>query len=274
MKAPKGSNEPQLDLGRPASTKRFIGVVHLHPLPGSPGYAGDLEGVLDAAAEDARALARGGAHGAIVENFGDRPFRPGRVDPETVAAMARALERCREAAPDLPLGANVLRNDGRSALGLVAAGAASFVRINVHTGAAVTDQGLIEGRADETLRTRVALAPACPLLCDVHVKHAVPLCGGDLVQAALDTYERGMADALILTGSGTGHAPDPDPIQRVRRALPEAPLFLGSGFSVENAGRFREHLDGAIVGTATKRDGRVDAPVDPERVARLVDALG
>jgi membrane complex biogenesis BtpA family protein len=251
----------------------LIGVVHLTPLPGAPGHAGSLARVLDLAAADAQALAEGGADAILVENFGDRPFRAERVDPETIGAMSLALVACRHAAPHLPLGVNVLRNDARAALGIAAATPASFVRINVHTGVAVADQGLLSGRADETLRERGRLGLDCPLLCDVHVKHATPLGGGDLVDAARDASERGLADALVLSGVATGHAPTAEALQRVRRALPDARLVLGSGLDLENAARFRPLLDAAICGTALKREGRVELPVESERVARLRDAL-
>ena len=51
-----------------------IGVIHLLPLPGSPRYGGDLEPVLLRAEQEATALASGGAHGIIIENFFDAPF--------------------------------------------------------------------------------------------------------------------------------------------------------------------------------------------------------
>ena len=50
------------------------------------------------------------------------------------------------------LGINVLRNDAESALAIAAVVSASCIRVNVHTGARVTDQGVIEGEAAATLR--------------------------------------------------------------------------------------------------------------------------
>jgi uncharacterized protein len=247
----------------------LVGVVHLLALPGAPRHAGGMEPVLERARRDAAALAGGGADALLVENFGDAPFFAGRVPAETVAAMALALAAVCAAAPGLPVGVNVLRNDARSALGLCAGGGASFLRINVHTGAAVTDQGLIEGRAAETLRERARLAPAALILADVHVKHAQPLGGGDLCEAAAEAFERGLADALIVTGQRTGSPPDPADLARVRARLPQAPLLVGSGLTAENAALLLRSADGAIVGTALKEGGRVDAPVDRERVALL-----
>ena len=182
------------------------------------------------------------------------------------------LAAVREEIGDLPFGVNCLRNDARSALGLCAATGASFLRVNVHTGAAVTDQGIIEGRAAETLRERARLCPDAGLFADVHVKHATPLAPVTLVDSAEDTVRRGGADALVLSGSGTGRRAATADFAAVRERVGEVPLFVGSGFCPEDAGEKLAHADGAIVGTWCKREGRVGEPVDRERVARLRDA--
>lgn len=263
-----------MQLLRQGQRPLLIGVVHLGPLPGAPRYDGALAPVLERAALDAAAYAAGGADALIVENFGDVPFFADAVPPETIAAMALALERVGSAAPGVPLGVNVLRNDARAALGLAAATGAAFIRVNVHTGAMATDQGLIQGRAAETLRSRAKLAPDVAILADVHVKHAVPLAGERLVDAAHDAFDRGLADALVLSGRATGAPPDPALVHEVRSALgPDVPLLLGSGVSVTNAAALLAAADGAIVGTALKRDGLLSAPVDPERVAALAAEL-
>ena len=250
----------------------FVGVVHLGALPGAPRFEGDLDAVLAAAAADARALAAGGADALIVENFGDAPFFKESVPAETVAALTLGVQVVREAAPTLPVGVNVLRNDAASALGIAAVTGAAFVRVNVHVGAMVTDQGVIEGRAAETLRLRERLCPGLPLLCDVHVKHAVPLGGGDLGVAARDTWYRGLASALIVSGTGTGAGVATADLEAVRAAVPEAPVWIGSGLDLASLPTLAPLCDGALVGTALKREGRVEASVDEARVRALRDA--
>lgn len=251
----------------------LVGVVHLLPLPGSPGAsrgAVTMQQVLEAAERDATALAQGGVDGLIVENFGDAPFFAERVPPETVAAMALAVERVRVAAGgDVDVGVNVLRNDVRAALGVAAPTGAAFVRVNVHCGSAVTDQGLVHGRAAETLRERERLAPQASIWADVHVKHAVPLAGGDLAEAAVETWSRGRADALIVSGCATGAMPDPRDIASVRGAVPDAYILIGSGLTEANAESLVAHADGAICGTALKMGGDVYAPVERSRVEGL-----
>ena len=44
----------------------LIGVVHLEPLPESPGYKGDIETVIKLAIEDAQSLKNGGIKKIII----------------------------------------------------------------------------------------------------------------------------------------------------------------------------------------------------------------
>jgi membrane complex biogenesis BtpA family protein len=233
------------------SPRAVFGMIHLAPLPGAPLFT-SLDEVIEAALADARAIRDGGCDGFAIENYGDRPFTRGRVEAETVAAMTRVIaEVVREVR--LPFGVNVLRNDAQSALAIAAATGAAFIRVNVHTGAAVTDQGIIEGDAYATLRKRAALAPEVLIFADYLVKHATPM--GEV--SAKDLRLRGLADALIVTGTETGAAADPSRLRALRETV-DAPLLLGSGLTAENAASFAD-ADGAIVGTSLKRDGVVDA---------------
>jgi uncharacterized protein len=248
-----------------------IGMVHLPPLPGAPGFS-TMHGVLEVARRDAAALAEGGVHGIMVENFGDTPFFPDHVPPETVAALALAVAAAMREV-DLPVGVNVLRNDARAALGIAAATGAAYIRVNVHTGAMLTDQGWISGRAHETLRTRHALGHDVAILADVLVKHAVPPAGLTATDAARDLWDRGGADALIVTGPATGSAADAGRLREVRAAVPAAPLLLGSGLSAENVAELWPLCDGAIIGSAFMHGGRAGAGVASDRVRRLLAQL-
>jgi uncharacterized protein len=250
------------------SARPVIGMVHLQPLPGAPGHA-SMERVVDSALRDAAALADGGVDAVLVENYGDVPFFPDAVPPATIAALARVLTELRRAT-GLPLGVNVLRNDARAALGLAATCDAAFVRVNVHTGAMLTDQGWIQGRAHETLRDRALLCPGVAILADVLVKHAVAPAGLDVADAARDTWERGRADGLIVSGTATGAATNPDRLRAVRAAVPAAPLFIGSGLTERNAAALFALADGAIVGSAFQHEGTAGSGVDAGRVRALL----
>lgn len=252
----------------------LIGVVHLPPLPGSPlahrtGKQHSLARSIDFVVRDARTLQLGGCDALIVENFGDVPFYPEAVPAETIAAMSAALVAIRAAVRKLPLGVNVLRNDARAALGIAAALELDFFRVNVHTGAAVTDQGVIEGRAFETLRERARLGSRAAILADAHVKHATPLSREPLSDAVADIAHRSLADAVIISGRATGSPPDPADVEAAARAAGSVPVLLGSGLTQDNARELLAHAGGAIVGTSLKRGGDVAERVDLARVRRL-----
>lgn len=252
--------------------RTLIGMVHLIPLPGSPRWDGSMERAIAAALHDARALADEGIDALLVENHGDAPFTPGRVEPATIAAMAVILAAVRAAVPGVALGVNVLKNDARAALALACAAGAGFIRVNVHAGAVVADQGLVQSDAYATLRDRRLLAADVKIFADVQGKHAAPLAPVELEQEARDLVHRGLADGLVVSGKATGEATPMADVKRVRSAAPGVPLLVGSGVTADSVAELLAVADAVIVGTSVKRDGDVRNPVDPARVRRLVAA--
>lgn len=249
----------------------LIGMIHLPALPGSPRHARPMTEILERALRDALVLRDAGFDAVMIENYGDVPFNAGPIDPAAVAALAVVTADVRRAV-DLPIGVNALRNDARAAMGIAAAAGASFIRVNIHTGVAATDQGMIAGRADETLRYRKAIGADVAVFADVHVKHATPISQPDIALAARDCAYRGLADALIVSGPATGQPTDPTRIERVKSAVPDRPVYVGSGATVDTIAALLNHCDGAIVGTHIKADGETSAPVDADRARAFVQA--
>jgi len=247
---------------------RLIGMVHLLPLPDSPLYGGSREVLLDRALEDARILADAGFDAVLVENFGDRPFRKSSVAPSTVAEMSRIVGEIKRQI-DVPVGIQVLRNDAMASLSIAAATGCVFIRINVHTGVAVTDQGLIEGNAAATLRLRRELRCNVLIFADVHVKHATPLADVPLTSAATDTVERGLADAVIASGPSTGVETDLSDLETIVSAV-SVPVLAGSGVTGGTVANILSIANGVIVGTSIKTGGNTDDPVDPQKAVEFV----
>lgn len=252
--------------------KPIIGMVHLLPLPGSPKYDLSLDQILKRAIQDARSLEKGGADGLIVENLGDAPYLKTNVGPETISAMALVASEVIDAVKIL-VGVNVLRNDVKAALAIAHAAGGKFIRANVFTEAVLTDQGIIEASAPELLRYRRRLGADIKIFADVQGKHGTPLRPRPIEQSAMDAAYRGLADALIISGPRTGEGPDLDDLRRVKKAVPDKPVIVGSGASKRNIAKLFEHADGAIVGTSIKVSGNVQNPVDEGRVRALIAAV-
>ena len=250
-----------------------VGMIHLPPLAGSPRYGGDWSTIENAVLADVKALTAGGVDALMLENFGDAPFYPGRVPAETIAQMT-ALAGLVKRETVLPLGINVLRNDGQGALAIALAVNAAFIRVNILSGARVTDQGLIQGIAQDLLRDRARLgAESIAILADVDVKHSAPLAKIPLEQEVADLIERGGADGLIVSGTGTGQSTSPADVEQVQKIADPVPVLVGSGVSKETIQEFLPAASGFIVGTAFKKGGHPNHPVDGQRVREFMDRL-
>lgn len=251
--------------------KPVIACIHLAPLPGSPGYRGKMNEVFDQALREAKIFEQSGVHALIVENFRDKPFFPDRVPAETVAAMA-AITREVVRAVKIPVGVNVLRNDAQAGIAVAACAEAEFIRVNIHMGAVVSEQGIIQGKSHETLRLREALKSAVLIFADVGVKHAAPLASRGLGAEAKDLEERGAADAIIVSGELTGKETDPADVDVVR-AHTRVPVLIGSGATPQNVHKVLPKADGLIIGSYFKKGGIGENLVDPARVRKFMKKI-
>lgn len=251
----------------------ILGMVHLPPLPGSPNYSGSITKVIDHAMVDTQILKDNGISAVIVENLGDYPYYPMTTEPETVAAMTRVALEVRRAFPDLPMGINVLRNSWKSDIAVALLTDAQFIRLNVLTDAMVTDQGIINGEAYLLLRYRKNLgAQHILLFCDLYSKHAGPVVERNLTTVAQEMVERGMADALIVSGPSTPVPPGVERIRAVQEAVPDTPIILGSGITLDAIDKVAL-ADGSVFGYGAKPSGNMNDPVDGPTVKAFMEAV-
>ena len=253
------------------SAKPLIACLHLMPLPGAPRYAGNMRQVYASALSEVAIFQRYPIDGLIVENFRDTPFYPQRIPAETIAALA-SVSREIVRAVQVPVGVNALRNDAQAALAIATATEADFIRVNVHMDAVVSDQGIIQGASYETLRLRAALRSNVLIFADAGVKHATPLGGRGLAIETRDLDERGLVDAIIVSGEFTGAETSAEDIDMVRQHT-TLPILIGSGVTPENLHRVHSKADGLIVGSYFKQDGKADNLVEEERVKAFIASM-
>ena len=254
--------------------KPVVGMVHLWPLPGAPGYTGyGMKTIVEHALRDAEALVRGGVDGVVVENMWDHPYYVGaEIKPEAIATQAVAAAEVVKSFP-VPVGINVIHNGGVACLAIAVAARARFIRVCILTGARLWDTGELDhGCAAELIRKRKELyASDIHIFADVDKKHSVPFPGIDLA-THIEWTEFYGPDALIVTGRMTGSAPDVEKV-REAKALATRPILIGSGATQENIGALLQHADGVLVGSSLKKDAVMENPVDENRVRSFMDAV-
>ncbi|MBN1340081.1 MAG: BtpA/SgcQ family protein [Bacteroidales bacterium] len=247
--------------------KALIGCIHLMPLPGSPGYEGSMDKVIETALQESAIYRKYGFDGIIIENFGDAPFYPDMVPAGTISAMSVVVYELLRAFNGR-VGVNILRNDAVTAMAVATVTGAHFIRVNIHMGMRVTDQGVIQGKSFETLRLKKNLGSEVLIFADAGVKHSYAPGRYPLEQEAEDLARRGLADAIILTGVATGKPVDPETLSKIKEVT-KTPVIIGSGTNPENIVRYIPAADGFIVGSSLKKDGIASNRLEEERVARF-----
>lgn len=244
------------------SKKVIIGCVHLLPMPSAPMYDGNLEHIYKVALKEAEILYKNGVDAFIIENFRDRPLYPNSVPASTVATMAAIAMEIKSKFP-IPMGIAVLRNDANAALSIATAVGADFIRVNVHVGAVLTAQGLIEGKSHETLRLKASLKSDVKIYADAMVKHSTPVAYDELYKEIRDL--NGISDAVIISGELTGLETDIEDVKLAKEST-DMPIIIGSGVTPENLEKVFNYADGFIVGSYFKEGGNGLNFIDETRV--------
>jgi uncharacterized protein len=253
------------------SAFNLIGVLYLPPMPGAANYSGTpIDEIVDGAARDAQALRDAGFDAALLQNATDVPELP-QVAVETVAAMAAVGAGVR-ARCDIPLGVCVAHNDGAAAVAISYAIGASFVRIKVLTGAAVSAAGLTEACVAQVAALRSRLPVHINVFADVHEVTSVTLGFSDPVQEARQHVRFGGADGVIFT-SDAGAAEALEVISQLKQALgPGVPVLIGGRVNDETIGAVRQGADGAIVATSIRTGTELSGCIDVAKATRLARA--
>jgi len=256
------------------TTCPYVGILALQPLPGSPGYQGDPERVRVALLRDAESFVENGISALLLVNRGDVPFSPRQVAAVTTAWITRLAGDVRRRF-DLPLGIQVLWNDGRSALAVAHAVGASFIRVNLLRGTRAPGEECVSGHAYRLLRDRaqlgaedVAILADLPLAYAHAPSHAVGEDSRPLAEATTALLQFAGADGVIIADHSfsEGRAPSMGEVEEVRSAAGDFPVLIGSGVSAETISRLRPIAEGFLLGVTIRRDGLWTNPVDPARV--------
>jgi membrane complex biogenesis BtpA family protein len=248
--------------------KPVVACVHLLPTLGSHRYDGNVELIYDTAIAEAKTFIECGVDAIIVENFRDGPFFPDRVPTETVATLAGVTREIVRLA-SIPVGVAILRNDAEAAMAVAAATNAAFIRVNVHVGAVLAAQGVVEGKSYNTLRLRSNLRAGVAIFADAGVKHSRPWVYPDLADEIRDVAPH--AEAVIVSGAVTGVETDAQDLAIAKRSTTK-PVLVGSGVTPENLHKVFDVADGFIVGSYFKVEGVPANPIEPSRIRAFMEA--
>ena len=249
--------------------KPVIAMVHLGASPGAPLFESHtgVEGIVESARKDLKALQAAGFDAVMFGNENDRPYEL-KADVASSATMAYVVGRLR-AELALPFGVNVLW-DPISTLAVAAATGASFVR-EIFTGAYASDMGSWTPDAGAALRYRKRLDRGdLALLYNVSAEFAYSLDRRSVADRARSAVFSSVPDAILVSGAITGEAARTEDLEETKRALPGTPVLANTGVKHATVRDVLAVADGCIVGSALKVDGDTWKPIDPDRASEFM----
>lgn len=245
--------------------KPIIALLHLDALPDDPGFCGDINTVIEHAAQDLKALQNGGVDGILFANEFSLPYQP-VADIATISAMAYIIGALKNDIR-IPFGVNVVKNP-IATIDLGAAVGAGFAR-SCFSGAYMGEYGIYVSNSGEAIRRRKALGVEnMKLLFKVNPESDSYLVDRDIQVVAKSIMFGGFADGLCVSGAAAGKEPDDLNLKRVYEvAAPnDVPVFCNTGCNHQNVREKLQYCDGVCMGTAFKKGGVFNGRVEEERV--------
>lgn len=252
-------------------SKQIIGMIHTLPLPGTMNYGGDMAAVTARALEDLESLQAAGVDAVIVENFCDKPAGT-KLKPEQLAALT-AVSAAVMRQSTIPVGIDAAFCDPVASLAIAVAVGAKFIRVPVFVDTVITADGIVTPCAVELQRYRTLLgAQDIALLCDIQTKHTFMLNSDIPIEESAAMAQASGADAIIITGAHTGSATPVETLRKVRAAA-DLPIIAGSGVKAGNVTEQLSLVDAAIVGSAMKKHGKAEEPIDGTLAMTLMEKV-
>jgi membrane complex biogenesis BtpA family protein len=217
-----------------------------------------------------KALEAGGIQTAVVENMFDVPYAI-VPDLETIIAKSYVLGYLKDKT-NINLGVNVQATSGTEEMSTASICGVDFIRAETFVEMRMNSAGLMQNMCAELTRKKHALHSSVRIIADINVKHSSPVIQQPIDRLNHQAIEAG-PDRIILTGLATGSARTVSDAEIYKKICGDTSLYIGGGVNTSNIRELMHYADGAIVGSSIKVDGKVENPVDIERVKDLIRRL-
>tara|TARA_Y100000034_G_C6886703_1_gene407203 strand:+ start:601 stop:1338 length:738 start_codon:yes stop_codon:yes gene_type:complete len=225
--------------------KPILGMIHL---------AG--EDPIKQALEELTIFEEEGVDGAIIENYCG-----------TIKNVNDTIKEISKRSFKVTIGINILPNEFHLSLPLAREYGADFVQLDFVSGRyeGVKDFNFNKYRDIKSNYSDIVV------LGGVHPKYYTPIEGSDLK----DDLEIGVqrAEAIVVTGEGTGMKTPLDKIKEFRNTIGDYPLIVGAGLTTETVYEQLSIADGAIVGTSLKIDDNTINPINRQKVRNFMNEV-
>jgi len=198
-----------------------------------------------------------GVDAAIIENYHNH----------SVQTIIQTFDELAKIETSVSIGVNVLPNEFYLSLPLAQQYGADFIQLD-HVAGTYGGHGTLLFSEYQNVKER---NPDVIVLGGVHPKYYHPVEGSDLEEDLKTGMQR--AEAIVVTGEGTGMATPIDKIKRFREVIGDHPLVVGAGLTPDNAYEQLCISDGAIVGSSLKLNSNTHNPIDRQLVREFISVV-
>ena len=198
--------------------------------------------------------------GAIVENY------HGYFE-DAIATLQETYKR----KPNMIIGVNILPNEFTRSFRLAKEYGADFIQLDHVAGRYLCGNVQLDRISGNHLtldfknyQKDKMKYPQLMVFGGVWPKYYQPIEGSDLETDLRTGRQR--AEAIVVTGMGTGKETPLDKIVRFKEIIGTHPLIVGAGLTPDNAYEQLCMSDGAIVGSSLKVGNRTYSPIDQQKV--------
>lgn len=249
--------------------KPIIAMCHMPPLPGDPGFniKAGIEHIIERLQHDVDILQSGGVDAILFSNEFSMPYVL-NADVITVAAMARIIGALKSTIR-VPYGIDYMF-DTKASVDLAAVTDACFIR-GVVAGTYASDFGLWNTNAGDTIRHIFSRRMDDRLGVFYSV---VPQGSTALVQKNIENIITSIQfhmcpDAICVPSQVIENLVNNHQIENILFKKKSA-IIVDGGCNHSNIARLLSNTDGAIVGTAFKKDGLFENEMEEDRIRNLV----
>lgn len=250
--------------------KPIIAMCHMPPLPGDPGFnaKAGIEPIIERLQHDVDILQDGGVDAILFSNEFSMPYML-KADVITVAAMARIIGALKSTI-QVPFGIDYMF-DTKASIDLAAVTDACFIR-GVVAGTYASDFGLWNTNAGDTIRHiyNRRMDDRLGVFYSVVPQGSSALVQGNIENIITSIQFHMCPDAICVPSQVIEKLVNSHQIENTSFKEKSA-IIVDGGCNHSNIAKLLSNTDGAIVGTAFKKDGLFENGLEEERIQNLVE---
>ena len=225
-----------------SNQKLLMGSIQLPSFLGKSST--EIVDIANYAAKNAKLFSDGGFDGVFIQDV-----TPGDLSLDIVSNLSAITKHVKDALPHFAIGTQMECDDAKAILAVAKSAPCEMVRIKNYVGAAIKNNGLINGQGPEAYRYKIEHKINTAIFSDIFNLTGVPLGNLSLIKACGMALKLGVSGLIIC---GHDYEETVSMLKTVKEHFPKAFVICGGNATIDNATDILAVCDGVIVSSSLK----------------------